>query len=349
MVVIPDTRRAWRWLLSGLLLALCCSPVGAAQPPANDNPDAPLTFGILPIGGPAESLQAWGPMLEDMQKILDRPVKSISVSTYEGIAQAIAEQRVDVAFLSGELALDAVAHQGMQVVAQLTRTDGSKGYYAVLLVNRDGPIKNLADVFAKPGHWRLARGESLSVSGYLVPETQLFARRGLDSDTFFANVHIDNHENNALAVANNEADIATNNTADLERFGKHFPDQYQHLRIIWRSTLIPHAVVVVRTDLPAQLRQKIADFLTGYGAPGPNAERQRKNLLRIHDISGFAPARNAALEPFADIGYTLDRRRALTAQWVSAAAKRARLEKIQADHDMLMKKLTGPTPAASER
>jgi hypothetical protein len=56
MVVIPDTRRAWRWLLSGMLLALPCMAATAMQPPANDNPHAPLTFGILPIGGPAESL-----------------------------------------------------------------------------------------------------------------------------------------------------------------------------------------------------------------------------------------------------------------------------------------------------
>jgi phosphonate transport system substrate-binding protein len=51
----------------------------------------------------------------------------------------------------------------------------------------------------------------LSVSGYLVPETQLFASHGIDSDTYFANVHIDNHQNNALAVASGEADAATNN------------------------------------------------------------------------------------------------------------------------------------------
>ena len=105
----------------------------------------------------------------------------------------------------------------------MTRSNGSRGYYSVLLVAKDSPIRNLEDLYRQPGKLRYARGEVLSVSGYLVPETQVFANRRLDSDTFFAGVQVDNHQNNALAVANNEADVASNNTADMERFAERFP------------------------------------------------------------------------------------------------------------------------------
>ncbi len=45
------------WLSAWALLALCSGPVLAAGPAQGDvDPNAPLTFGILPIGGPAESL-----------------------------------------------------------------------------------------------------------------------------------------------------------------------------------------------------------------------------------------------------------------------------------------------------
>ena len=332
--------RRIRPLFCGLLLLalLPAALAGGARKGQDDDPKAPLTFGILPIGGPAESLEAWRPMLDDMHKALDRPIRSVSVTTYEGIAQAISEQRVDVAFLSGRLALDAVTRQNMQVVAQLTRGDQSKGYYALLIVATDSPIHSLDDLFARQGRWRFARGESLSVSGYLVPETQLFASRGVDSDTYFANVHIDNHQNNALAVANGEADVATNNSADMERFAERFPDQFGRLRILWRSALIPHAVIVVRTDLPAALRTQIATFLTTYGQ-GKDGAREEANLKLIHDISGFTPADNRQLVPFADIEYTLESRRAKTARWVSESAKAARLQKIEADHQALIGQL----------
>lgn len=303
--------------------------------------ERPLTFGILPIGGPSESLEAWRPLLDDMEHALHREVRPLSVSTYEGLAQALAEDRIDLAFVSGRLALDAVARDRMRVVAQLTRGDGSHGYYSLLLVDKNSPIRTVDDIFRQPAHWRYARGEALSMSGYVVPEAQLFAARKLDSDTFFASVTIDNHQNNALAAANREADVATNNTADLERFASRFPEQYARLRIVWKSSLIPHAVVIVRTDLPQDVRERIATFFTGY-AKGRNAAAELAKLKLIHDISGFAPAGNETLVPFADIAYTLERRRALSAQWVNDAALQARLKKLDGDHDALLKRLISP-------
>jgi len=337
----PRWRRAGAWLLLALAGA---SPSALAASGTATKPAAPLTFGILPIGGPAESLTAWRPMLDDMGHALKRPVRSISVSTYEGLAQALSEERVDVAFVSGRLALAAITQDRMQVIAQLTRGDGSHGYKALLLVRRDSPLRSVDDLLASPGHWRYARGEALSVSGYLVPETQVFATRELDSDTFFAAVTIDNHQNNALAVANGEVDVAANNTGDMERFAHHFPEQFSRLRVLWTSTLIPHAVIVVRRDLDPALRRAIAAFVTGYARSGPDAATQLDNLKRIHDISGFAPAGNAALAPFADIDYQLDRRRALGAQWVSKEALQARLQKIENDHQHLLQELRATAP-----
>ncbi|MEO8810832.1 MAG: phosphate/phosphite/phosphonate ABC transporter substrate-binding protein [Rhodanobacter sp.] len=302
-----------------------------------------LTFGILPIGGPSESLAAWQPLLHDMSETLHRPVRSLSVSTYEGLAEAIAEERVDVAFVSGRMALQAVTRDRMQVVAQLTRGDGSRGYYAVLLVLKNSPIRTLADLYAKPGHWRFARGESLSTSGYLVPETQLFASHKLDSDTFFTSVKVDNHQNNALAVANGEVDVATNNTADLERFAQDFPEQYARLRILWKSTLIPHAVIIVREDVAPELRAQITTFITHYAKDGRNAAAELAKLKRIHDISGFAPSNNEVLAPFADIDYHLERRRALNVRWVSDAAMQARLNKIESAHEQILQMLKSTT------
>jgi phosphonate transport system substrate-binding protein len=314
----------------------------AATPPKSGGHINALTFGILPIGGPSESLAAWRPMLADLSHTLHLPIRSLSVSTYEGLAQAMAEERVDFALVSGRIALDAVTHDRMQVIAQLTRANGSRGYYSVLLVTKDSPLHSLDDMFRRPGRLRYARGEVLSVSGYLVPETQVFANRRLDSDTFFANVSVDNHQNNALAVANNEVDVATNNTADLERFAERFPDQYARLRVLWQSSLIPHAVVVIRTDLPSELRQRVAAALTAYGK-GKNGPAELAKLQFIHDINGFTPAGNEALVPFADIEFTLDRRRAYSAQWVSDAAMQARLRKIDAEHESLVRQLMAPS------
>ena len=327
-----------------LLLALLFASLPAvAAPPASAPPvgETPLAFGVLPLGGPAESQDAWKPMLDDMGRTLKRPIRSVSVSTYEGLAHALAEERIDVAFVSGKLALTAVTHDHMQVIAQLIGSNGSHGYYAVLLVAKDSPLRSVDALLHQPGRWRYARGEPLSVSGYLVPEMQVFAMHQLDSDTFFASVAVDNHQNNALAVANGEADVATNNTADLERFAKRFPDQNARLRTLWQSSLIPHAVIIARNDLPAEFRERLAAFLTSYGKIGHNAAADMAKLKLIHDISGFAIAGNDMLVPFVDMEYNLERRRALSAQWVNRAALQARLSKISANHQQLLNQLNG--------
>ena len=332
-----------RLVLVGLLACAMLDPQASFADPggtANTHIRA-LTFGILPMGGPSESLEAWRPMLDDLSRTLRLPVRSLSVSTYEGLAQAMSDERVDFAFVSGRLALEAVTRNRMQVIAQLTRSSGPRGYYSVLLVEKDSPLHSLDDMFRQPGRLRYARGEVLSVSGYLVPETQVFANRRLDSDTFFASVTVDNHQNNALAVANKEVDVASNNSADLERFAKRFPDQYERLRVLWTSSLIPHAVIVIRTDLPSELRRRIAAALTSYGK-GKNGTAELAKLQLIHDISGFSPAGNETLVPFADIEFNLDKRRVYSAQWVSDAAMQTRLRKIAVEHEALIHQLMQP-------
>lgn len=325
--------RKWIPLLLPALL-LCAGAACAAT--SADAP--PLRFGILPIGGPAESKRDWQPLLDDLSQALGHPIQGVSVSNYEGIHQAIEDGRIDVAFLSGKLALDSVLNNDMQAMVRFVRADGSPGYTAVLIARRNGPVRNLASVLENPGRWRYARGETLSMSGYLVPEAQLFARQRLSSDLHFRSVSVDTHQNNALAVANGEADVASNNSADLERFAVHFPQQRAQLQVLWRSGPIPHAVLVVSRTLPLQTRNKMRTFLTGYGR-GPDAGRQRRNLLLIHELAGFEAVDNRALLPFAEIEHVLKVRQALSARWVDKKARLARLQRLHDEYERVKARL----------
>lgn len=323
-----------------LLACLLTAAAVPAQPSPAPAAAAPLRFGILPTGGPSESRQDWQPLLDDLSRSLGRPVEGVSVSTYEGMHRAIADRRVDVAFLSGKLALDTVLEDDMGVIAQLARRDGSTGYRSVLLARRGGPVRDLAMVLGTRGRWRYARGEELSVSGYMVPEAQLFARRGINPALHFRSVAVDNHQNNALAVVNGEVDVASNNTADLERFAERFPAQYAQLQVLWRSDPIPHAVLVASRRLDARAQAQVRDFLVGYGVgKGERAAQQQRNLLRIHELAGFGQADNRALLPFADITYTLRVRQAQARRWIDDEALQARLARLRAEHEQVKARL----------
>ena len=290
----------------------------------------PVRFGILPLGGAFESRNDWVPLLADMSRVLGRPVTVLSVTSYEALERAIERDEVDMAFLSGKMALDAVTLRRMKVVAQVTRHDGLPGYRALLLTRKTGAPTTLNEVLADPDRWRLARGESRSVSGFIVPQLQLFLPNHIEMETRFRSEVVGTHQATALAVANGEADVATNNTADFERFTLQFPVEAQRLQTVWQSDLIPHAQIVVRREYPPEFQRRVQAFLVDYAkTKGPRGDSERATLKALHDLAGLVPADNASLLPAARLAYQLARQNALTAQWVNEAAKQARLQRIE--------------------
>lgn len=328
------SKSPWAGLLAGLLMLGMPVPMPLhAGEGATRDISQPIRFGVLPIGGAAEAREQWRPLLLDLERRLGNPVTIVSVTSYAGLAGAINDKRVDMAFLSGQLAVDAVEHQHMSVVAQFTRADGPKGNVAMLVTRADGPIHNLKDLLAKPGHWRYARGEALSVTGYVAPEAEVFAPRGLNSDTFFASVRTGNRQNNALAVVNGEVDVASNDSADLDLFRQDFLDEASQLKVIWRSNPIPGDVLVVSDAMPELQRRELIAFIHGYGhAAGAAGEREHANLARIPGLAGFAVADNRVLQPFVELKFLLIREQVAHGQWVSEKARAARLAQVDADY-----------------
>ncbi len=310
-----------------LALIVATAPLAAA---AQVGDSAPLRFGILPLGGAFESRNDWEPLLGDLSRAIGRPVSMLSVTSYEALEQAIQRNEVDMAFLSGRMALDAVTLRGMNVVAQVTRHDGLPGYRALLLARKTGSHSTLKGLLAEPERWRLARGESRSVSGFIVPQLQLFLPNHIAMETRFRSELVGTHQVTALAVANGEADVATNNTADFERFRLQFPAEAERLQVIWESELIPHAQLVVRRDYSPAFQKKLQGFLVDYArAKGPRGDAERAVLKSLHDLAGFVAADNSSLLPAASLAHQLARQSAMTAQWVNEAARQARLARIE--------------------
>lgn len=314
------------WLTATAMAGLLCSVGAAAQA-------QPVRFGILPLGGAFESRNDWEPLLADLSKAIGRPVTVLSVTSYEALERAIERNEVDMAFLSGKMALDTVTQRRMKVVAQVTRHDGLPGYRAILLTRKIGPPNTLKEVLDEPERWRLARGESRSLSGFVVPQLQLFMPHQIAMETRFRSDLVGTHQATALAVANGDAEVATNNTADFERFQLQFPAEAQRLQVVWQSDLIAHAQIVVRRDYPAEFRTRVQAFLVNYAkARGPRGDAERAVLKSLHDLAGFLAADNSSLLPAATLAYQLAKQNALTAQWVNEAARQARLQRIESGY-----------------
>lgn len=316
-----------------LILACLLATAPAAARAADDGSGVPIRFGILPVGGAVESRDSWQPLLADMGRAVGRPVTALSVTTYDSLARALERNEIDVALLSGKLALDAVLQGRMTVIAGVMRHSGTPDHRAVLLARKVGAASTLQGLLAEPERWRLARGDSRSVSGFILPQLQLFLPNKIEMETRFASEIVDTHQGTALAVANGDADVATNNTTDFERFKIQFPVEAERLHVIWRSEPTPPAQWVVQLGYSPELRKKLQNFLAEYGrARGPQGDAEREVLKTLQASLGYVAADDSALVPAATLEYQFARQRALNARWVSEAARNARLALIETSY-----------------
>jgi len=325
-------------------------PAGAQPAPTPAAKGTPVIkevrFGVLPLGGTVESRALWTPLMADMSRALGLPVSAYSVPSYEELDRAIGRDEIDMAFLSAKMALDAVMQRRMKVVAQIARRDGMAEHRAVLLARKTGPLNTLEVLLAQPERWRLARGDSRSVTGFIVPQSQLFLPNQIEMETRFRSEFVGTHQATALAVANGDADVATNNTTDFERFRQQFPVEAARLQVIWESEPPPGAPMVVRRDYPPEFQAKLQAFLVGYGkGKGPRADAEREVLKNLRAAYGYVAADDSALLPEAKLEYQLGRQRALSAAWVNDAAREQRLQRIEKAYAAQVEALKASTAA----
>jgi phosphonate transport system substrate-binding protein len=134
-------------------------------------------------------------------------------------------------------------------------------------------------------------------------------------------------------VVNREVDVASSNNPDMDLFRRNFPREASRLKVIWRSSLIPSGVLVVRDGLAAPLRKQLADFILAYGrAAGETGASERAILARIPDLGGFVAQDNRVLQPFVDMRHALLRQQAEHSQWISPQDKQAKLAQIEQDY-----------------
>ena len=321
--MFTTTRRLAVAVLLSLPLA---TAVRAAEP-------SEINFGIVSTEGASVLKSQWTPLLDDMQKAVGVKVNGFYPSDYAGVIEAMRFDKVQVAWFGNASAIQAVDRAQGEVFAQKVYANGSKGYYSLLLVNKDSPFHDLAELLkAQPGTLNFGNGDPNSTSGFLIPSYYVWAKNGIDIRTFFKNVVSSNHETNMLAVANKQVDVATGNTEDLEKFQKSQPARAANVRAIWQSPIIPADPLVWRKDLPAGLREKIKAFFVDYGRdrPGADVAHERKVLADLGGWGGWIAGSNAQLLPVRQVSLFKDRLGVEANATMTAEEKATKIAEIDA-------------------
>ncbi len=284
-----------------------------------------ITFGIISTESTQNLKADWEPLLADMSKQTGLTVKAFFAPDYAGIIEGMRFKKVQLAWFGNKSAIEAVDRSGGEVFAQMVNADGTEGYYSHLIVHKDSPIKSLDDVLKNGKSYSFGNGDPNSTSGFVVPGFYVFAQNKIDAKSHFKVMRTANHETNALAVANKQVDVATNNSESLTKVEINQPEKRKEIRVIWTSPLIPSDPLVMHKELPEATKTKIKNFFYNYAKTDA---KEKAVVMKISKLAGFKASTNAQLIPIRELDLFGKRNKLEADAGMSAADKQAKMAEI---------------------
>ncbi len=282
-----------------------------------------INFAMISTESSGGLSAAWQPLIDDMQKSTGLKIKAFFAPDYAGVIEAMRFNKVQIGWFGNKSAIEAVDRSQGEVFAKVVGVDGNEGYYSLLVVNKDSPLKSLDDVVKNRANLTLGFGDPNSTSGTVIPGYYAFSQNHVDPLRDFKRTVRSNHETNMLAVVNKQVDVATNNTENWERFEQTHPEQVKQVREIWRSVQIPSDPLVWRKDLDDATKTKLRSFILGYGKTPREAE-----ILKKLGYSGFRPSSDRQLVTIRQIELAKKRSSAEQDAKLSVEEKAKRLAEI---------------------
>ena len=211
------------------------------------------------------------------EDLLGVETKLFAPADYNGVIQGLLGGTLDMAWL-GASSYAAVYLQDPEAVDPVLvkiNLDGSYGYHSIGFARVDSGITSLDDLQGKV----FGFGDPNSTSGYLIPSIEIPQYKDgitMKSGEFFGEVKFTGgHEQTIVAVNNGDIDAGVSwadgqgnwedgyNSGALRKAVDAGLVDMNDLVEIWRSAPIPEGPVVLRRDLPQDVKDKMIALVDG--------------------------------------------------------------------------------------
>jgi len=279
-------------VLRQLLAILTLLAVSACQdnpaPPVPDIPTAaattPLRLGIGSMITPKEGYVFYQQLGRYIEQRLQRPVQLVDRGTYDAFNKLLQESALDLAFICGGPYVEGKDAFDLQLLVKPETISGETVYYSLILVPAGSPATTLEDLRGKS----FAFTDPKSNTGYIVPSAML-ARANETPKRFFGEINFTYaHDRSIRAVAEGVVDAAAIDSLIYDYLAQVEPKLTSRVRILLRSPAYGIPPVVVRPDLPPEIREKLRTLLLDMDN---NAEGQK--ILNSMLLRRFVPATDA--------------------------------------------------------
>lgn len=254
-----------------------------------------IVFAVLPAESQAAAEPLWAPLIEDLEAETGLEVELRFVPNYTVLVETMRAGQIQVAWMSALPALDATRRAEGHIIGRIMNREGETHYRSVL-ITRTGSGITLQDVMACGGRYSFGMGDARSTSGTLAPLAFLFGPAQIEPSECFSEVRSANHQANALAVANGQVDIATNNDVGLLFTERQNPNAFRNITVIWESPPIPESAIVVRGDVDPSVTERIRSFFLTYGD-----QSEERAILDDLEYGGFQAADDSYLDPVREM------------------------------------------------
>lgn len=266
-------------------------------------------IGILGGENEADRLRSFQCMVDKLPAVLGvEKVSLFPAADYDGVVQGLLGGTLDYAELGASAYAKVYLANANAVEPILTtvQTDGSMGYYSVMVARKDKGFKSIEDLKGK----KLGFADPDSTSGYLVPLVTLpQALGGTPVKEYFAETGFGGgHENLVLEVVKGNFDAGTTWASGVGEFKDGYTSgnlrkmvdkgilNMDDLVELWRSPLIPNGPIVVRSTMNADMKAKFKDFMVKL----PESDPACFSAIQGGDFKAFADVTVDFYKPIID-------------------------------------------------
>lgn len=222
-----------------------------------------LRMGVIPFEELQLTQQKFGAVVRALEEVTGLPVEWYLPTSYASLIESQNRGFIDLAYygprsyvLANEVSNGLIQAFAMGIWSFGPYRNPKDGYESYLIVRSDSPYESVFDLEGKT----LALVDPASTSGDLIPKVEVGQKVGKKINEYFGDIfYAGSHDAAALSVLEGRADVAT--VADITMdwavdAGRYTVDDF---RIIWRSSLMPMDPFAWRTDIPADVQEKIKE------------------------------------------------------------------------------------------
>ena len=213
--------------------------------------EAVLRVAMIPSTDPGKIVRESQPLVNYLEEKTGSRVELVVPTSYAAVVEAIANDRVDVAYLGGFTFVQASQRAG---VCPLVQRERDQNFHSVFITQPDSGINSLADL---KGH-SFAFGDVNSTSGHLMPAYYMRAA-GVDPSALAKTLYTGGHDATALAVSNAKVDAGAMDELVYATMMKTGKITHTQVKIFYTTPAFFDYVWVARKRLDPKLSGAFAD------------------------------------------------------------------------------------------